>query len=310
MLSVVICTYNRSSVLKGCLDSFADQTAGRNVFDVIIVDNNSSDDTKQICSEYVGRYDNFHYTVETKQGISHARNAGWQLAKGDFVCFVDDDARADKDYIKLTSETLKSLPGNVIAIGGPILPFYLDEKPNWFKDEYEIIKLRNDSGYLQNHLRLFSGSNMIIKKSELERSEGFNKDLGMKADILDLGEETQLFRELTKLNNNRENLYYYSSNLVIYHLVPEYKFNPGYILKRKMFSAIKKFMRFDDIFFIKIILIVKNFFQLIIYTAILILSLPFYKHYKSWLIERGTPVAKNIGFFIGLFKIRLKIKNN
>ena len=105
------------------------------------------------------------YLIETSQGISHARNRGFKEAKGSFVAFIDDDARADKNYILKAIESINNFENSTIATGGPVFPFYLSEKPAWFKDEYEKREILKQSGFIDKEPRLFSGSNMILNKN-------------------------------------------------------------------------------------------------------------------------------------------------
>ena len=95
--SVIIPTYNRSNSLFHALKSIGDQTLNQNCFEVIVIDDGSTDDTEQIC------FNNFHfklrYKFQSNQGDAAARNTGAQLACGDFLVFLDDDIRVDPDYL-------------------------------------------------------------------------------------------------------------------------------------------------------------------------------------------------------------------
>ena len=80
-ISVVVCTYNREKMLPECLDSLANQRANKNLYEVIVVDNNSKDNTSKVANEFVTKYSNFKILFEQNQGLSHARNLGLKEAK-------------------------------------------------------------------------------------------------------------------------------------------------------------------------------------------------------------------------------------
>ncbi len=88
-ISVVICTYNRAAYIWDAMESLVNQTLDKTAFEVIIVNNNSTDDTKKICLDYLEAHPDyqFHFLNEAKQGASFARNTGAALAKGEIAMF-------------------------------------------------------------------------------------------------------------------------------------------------------------------------------------------------------------------------------
>ena len=100
-ISIVICTYNRAVYLPEALGSLYNQTISKEQFEVIVVNNNSTDNTEQVCKDFIANHADglFYYTNETEQGASFARNTGALIAKGEFLCFMDDDAIAKSDYL-------------------------------------------------------------------------------------------------------------------------------------------------------------------------------------------------------------------
>ena len=100
LLSVVIATFNGADHIERCLDSFTEQSISKDKFEVIVVDNNSTDNTIQIVSGYVNKHRNFVLIEEKKQGVSYARNTGISSSSGKYICFIDDDAYADSDWLK------------------------------------------------------------------------------------------------------------------------------------------------------------------------------------------------------------------
>jgi len=101
-LSIIICSYNRASYISDALTSLYVQSSGLDNFEVIFVDNNSTDNTKEVYAQWRQTNTNGQFTFisEMQQGASFARNTGAAIAKGEWVCFMDDDAVATTDYVK------------------------------------------------------------------------------------------------------------------------------------------------------------------------------------------------------------------
>jgi glycosyltransferase involved in cell wall biosynthesis len=227
-LSVVVCTYNRADLLPGCLDSLAAQTADKGRFEVIVVNNNSSDATQEIAEAFAAREPNARVVGETAQGLSHARNRGWREARGAYVAYIDDDARAEPDWVERALAIIgERAPG---VLGGSIHPFYLVEKPRWFKDAYETrctserpTELR-DEGFI-------SGSNIFFRRSLLEAIGGFDPRRGMQGRRLSYGEETAVILAIRK--DHRDEVIFYDPDLRVRHLTPSWKMRVRSMLRAR-----------------------------------------------------------------------------
>lgn len=99
-LSVIIPTLNRAELLTRTIESIQTQTISRNRYEVIVVDNNSTDDTQRVLADFADRYPNLRFTTEIRPGAAATRNAGLQRADGDIVLFIDDDMEADPELIE------------------------------------------------------------------------------------------------------------------------------------------------------------------------------------------------------------------
>jgi glycosyltransferase involved in cell wall biosynthesis len=238
ILSVVICTYNRSDILQGAIESLLIQDSPASLFEIIVVDNNSSDSTGSICEEYAKKVDNFRYIFEVEQGLSVARNRGYIESRGRYVAYIDDDARVVPSYVSRAINIIKVEMPDVI--GGPIYPFYLTEKPDWFKDEYEIRIHHDTSGPLPNE-KYIAGSNMIFSKAILVKHGGFDRKLGMKGDTFFYGEETLLLDQIRKSNKNAK--IWYDLEMPIKHLVPASKMNTLSFIVRSYNAGKSSFIR-------------------------------------------------------------------
>ena len=99
-LSVIVCTYNRDKYIKKTLRYLNEQSIDPRAYEVLIIDNNSTDNTAVLCKDFItaGNHDHFHYYLEENQGHTHARNRGIKESKGEYIAFLDDDAWVYSNY--------------------------------------------------------------------------------------------------------------------------------------------------------------------------------------------------------------------
>ena len=108
MISVIICTFNRCEMLALTLESFTRIETGSDfTWELIVVDNNSTDATKGVVSEFNTRLP-IRYVFESKQGLSRARNCGIAQAQGDIIVFTDDDIIVTNDWLNEITNALKA----------------------------------------------------------------------------------------------------------------------------------------------------------------------------------------------------------
>jgi len=115
MISVIIPTHNRASYLKKAIDSVLSQdyfSDGSESFELIVVDDGSTDETKEIVKSYSQK---IKYEYQEHQGVSPARNLGLKLSKGDFIAFLDSDDLWKKEKIRLQMEFMESHPEAVVC---------------------------------------------------------------------------------------------------------------------------------------------------------------------------------------------------
>src|ERR1051325_7818256 len=136
-ISVVIGTYNRCDVLRGALESLLSQDSGGIDYEVIIVDNNSTDDTRNMVEGLRDKFgsSNLIYCFERTQGVSHARNRGISMARGRLIAFTDDDIRPAENWIASVREGFDKFP-NADCIGGRVLPPPKTEVPVWLTQRH------------------------------------------------------------------------------------------------------------------------------------------------------------------------------
>jgi glycosyltransferase involved in cell wall biosynthesis len=224
VLSIVICTHNRSSWLRECLNSLLPQCLEGSV-EVLIIDNNSTDDTRTVAEEFVQRQSSFKYVFETRQGLSHARNRGIKEARGRIVAYIDDDARAHPDWAKTIIRFFEATP-DASGVGGPYYAFSSVTIPPWFPKEYGCRSLGDTTRKLQNG-EWINGTNMAFMKRALVAIGGFDTSIGMSGTKVSYGEETNLVIRM----RDQGMLIYYCAEMRVDHAILPYKLKLGWLLR-------------------------------------------------------------------------------
>ena len=175
-ISVVLCTYNRSSLLTDALTALVGQTDAPG-YEVVVVDNNSSDNTRDVIARFVGR-GTVRSVFEPVQGLSHARNRGIATSTGAIVAFTDDDVRVSPMWVRSIATAFAEHP-DVDVVGGKVDPEWEGEPPAWLRQtgyaplalvDYGAEPFRINPA----HPHCLIGANLAIRRRALERVRGFS----------------------------------------------------------------------------------------------------------------------------------------
>jgi glucosyl-dolichyl phosphate glucuronosyltransferase len=206
-VSVVICTFNRANLLAGALEALrAQQVRPGCAWDIIVVDNNSRDATRQV----VERFQRIApvavaYVFEPRQGKSYALNAGLAATRGHLLAFTDDDCRPTPSWIDDLGAALDRWKAD--GIGGRILPQWSQEPPVWLAADrhlHELIALLDEPSprhvaigprEIARGLRIW-GSNMAFRRSVLDEVGGFNTGIGPRGTKLYRGTDVEFVRRV------------------------------------------------------------------------------------------------------------------
>lgn len=233
-ISFIICTYNRSKYLNETLKSLQECTLGDYTVELLVVDNNSTDDTAQVVKyhqELNGQKNVLiSYVKENQQGLSYARNRGIVESKFDQIVFVDDDIRATENFVEGWYKFFKNKP-EAEAVGGKIHVQFDCPKPKW--SSYFILSLFGFHDLGNNH-KLYPinsypfGGNMGFRKLIFNSVGNFNTKLGRKGKNLGANEEKELFRRI-RTNNKR---IFYNPEALLYHRIDEKRATHDFIKKQ------------------------------------------------------------------------------
>ncbi len=214
LVSVVICTYNRAALLTNLLENLSAQSVNASTYEIIIVDNNSADRTRDVVQTFSARHGNVYYGFEACQGLSWARNRGYQSARGEYVAYLDDDCKVPTQWLAVANEVIKRIAPGIF--GGPYYAFYDSLKPDWYLDRYGS-HVQGDQARRLMQDEYLDGANLFVRRTLIQALGGFNHKLGMVGDELGYGEETALQQLLRTVRP--EEAIYYEPRLFVYHLV-------------------------------------------------------------------------------------------
>ena len=218
-ISAIICTHNRSAYFKKAIQSLAEQTLPGEQYEVIVVDNGSTDDTKAIV-ESIKHFENLRYIYEPILGLSQARNTGWQNARGEYIAFLDDDAIACPEWVERIVEAFENVNPRPGSVGGKVIPIWEVERPAWLSKQMElpltIVDWTDKASFLTEDHQHLRGCNISYPRETLQKAGGFSTSLGRKGINLLSGEEELLERRLKKQALG----IYYDPEIYVYHHIP------------------------------------------------------------------------------------------
>ncbi len=176
-VSVVMSTYNRAPVLGGAIEALLAQDTGELSYEVLIVDNNSTDNTKQVIESYAQRDGRIQYVFEKKQGVAYGRNAGIALTKGEYIAFCDDDVTVSPTWLRTLHEELLRYP-DADFVGGKVLPLWKNAPPLWIDAKMCPLALQDYGDVPQqvskeNQLCLISAC-LAVRRQAFERAGLFD----------------------------------------------------------------------------------------------------------------------------------------
>lgn len=236
--SIIVCTYNGSSRLRPTLENIFKQNIPSGVLcELILVDNNSTDNSKEFAEELVKLFnygDKFTYLNEPKQGLNYAVRRGITAAKYSWVLLCDDDNHLDLNYIDIGSKILQS-NNNIGVLGGNGIPLFESTKPEWF-DKYSAsfaIGAQNKiDGKINSSSAAVYGAGSFLRKDILMKyyDAGFQTIMSDRSGnkLTSGGDIERCF--LIQLAGFD---IWYSKSLVFQHLMPIGRMNWQYYLRLK-----------------------------------------------------------------------------
>jgi glycosyltransferase involved in cell wall biosynthesis len=229
-VTAILCTYNRCQSLTKALQSAALSKMSDSVdWEVLIVDNNSKDQTRAVAEEFCRRYPGrFRYAFEPRQGKSHALNSGVRLTDADILAFMDDDVEVDPNWLQNLTSTLadkrwSGAGGRILIEVGFTLPTWLEPNGRYALAPLAIFDLGPEAGELKEAP---FGTNMAFRKEMFSKHGDFRTDLGPQPGSEIRNEDTEFGSRLLA----RGERFFYEPSALVYHSVPRERIRKSYFL--------------------------------------------------------------------------------
>ena len=232
--SVVICTYNRAHLLSLCIESINALSFAKPGYEVLIIDNNSTDTTPAVCKDAAAKFPDLtlRYIHEPSQGVAYSRTRGAKESKGTIVAYIDDDCLADPNWLNEIVNFYDS-HADCMSSGGRIIPEYRVPVADWFGKYFWGLVGNYDLGrsvFQMKGVRYPSGANMHFRKTAFDKYGYFDGDLGRSGKSLMAGEEKAMYLKLIHANEK----VFYLPQVIVYHHVEANKFDKNYVKRHSM----------------------------------------------------------------------------
>ena len=244
-LSIVISTYNNASSLVRTLESVAKQDADRSLWECVVVNNASTDDTRSKVEALIKEYNhiNLRLVDEPQQGLSFARNRGIAESCGDFIAFIDDDETVNSGFVSAYLDLF--LNHGAFAAAGTVKACYDSARPRWMS-KYTEQMIANPMELGDKIVTITSnitppGGNMAFNRDIFNLYGGFDTELGRKGSELLGGEENDIFERIRNLGER----VFYAPNAIVYHHIGENKLTREYFEKLSYGVGVSKYIRAD-----------------------------------------------------------------
>lgn len=238
LISAIICTHNRAEYLGKAIQSLIDQCTPQDEYEIIIVDNRSTDSTREVVEQF-SSVNNIRYLYEPNLGLSYARNTGWRNARGTYVAYLDDDAIACPVWLDKILEVFETVTPKPGCVGGKVEPIWEGPRPIWLSD-WLLHGLAlvdwSDTPHVLNDLRMqwLVGANIAFPTGLLESVSGFTSELDRVGNNLLSSGDVFLEKQIMKLGYSC----FYHPDIAIKHHVFESRLNQSWFTRRYYWQGV------------------------------------------------------------------------
>lgn len=195
-ITVAIPTYNRAELLRQTLCGITRQDFPAQEFEILVIDNNSTDNTREVVAAFAGASPPPRYVLETKQGLDHGRNRALDEAAGEIIVFGDDDILMEPDWLRqLVAPFSGSGAEKIGCVGGEVIPVFPDGLPDWVAEWHAPLAFRADAGALAaKHSPM--GANMAFPRRIFDQVGRFSTALDRSGRNLFSGGDEEMIRRV------------------------------------------------------------------------------------------------------------------
>ncbi len=195
-ITVAVPTYNRAELLRQALAGITRQDFPAARYEVLVIDNNSRDHTREVIAAFAGATPAPRHVLETKQGLDHARNRALAEARGEIIVFADDDILVESDWLRqLTAPLLADWAHKIGAVGGEVVPVFPEGLPPWVAEWHAPLAFRSDAGPLPPDQSPM-GANLAFPRRVFDRVSTFALALDRSGRNYFSGGDTEMLRRV------------------------------------------------------------------------------------------------------------------
>jgi glucosyl-dolichyl phosphate glucuronosyltransferase len=232
-ITVAVITYNRSRFLKETLAGLVKQDFPSGQWELLVVDNNSSDDTAEIVASFMSTAPFPRRIVETRQGLDHGRNRAVNEARGEVIVLADDDILMGPDWLTLLVAPFASDKAHAIGVvGGEVIPVFPDGLPAWLEGAHRPLAFRADAGPLPSN-QAPMGANFAFPKWVFTRFGGFRTELDRRGTSLFGGGDSEMIRRVRAVGLEA----WFVPGAKVLHQMPASRLTLEYALRHAFDSA-------------------------------------------------------------------------
>jgi len=248
-ITVAICTWNRCESLRQTLQEMCSLEIPAGVeWELIVVDNNSTDDTRQVVESFTARLP-VRYVFEPNQGLSYARNRAVSEAKGEYILWTDDDVLVSHNWLEAYMCAFQRYPDGAF-FGGPVEAWFEGQPPEWLVrtlhavgSAYALRNLGRDERELGGRSDDFPyGANYALSMRWQKRYQ-YDVALGVKGNARVLGEETDLLQQIVRDAGKG----YWVPDAVVRHWIPKHRQTTGYLWRYYFGGGRTEFLRSEPL---------------------------------------------------------------
>lgn len=237
-ISAVICTHNRARYLPKAIISLAEQDLTNETYEIIIVDNRSTDETQKIVKSFAG-VGNIRYIYEPVVGLSHARNTGWRNAHSPYVAYLDDDAVASRSWLSRILQVFKTIAPAPGCVGGRVIPIWEAPRPAWLGDaivcSLTVLDWSNTPHVVRNlNSEWLAGANIAFPRTLIEKLEGFTPHLDRSGTRLLSSGDVFIEKQVQRAGYPC----FYHPEVLVSHHIPASRLTRSWFMRRYYFQGI------------------------------------------------------------------------
>jgi len=237
--SIVISTYNRAKYLQTTLESWTKQDYPPEKFELLIIDNGSTDNTREVAENFQKKYPGFQvrYVYLDEPCLSCARNKGIEMSRGEIVAFVDDDAEPSSSYLAFLEKYVRQYPG-ILAFGGKVLPKYeTGKEPEWMSPYlsrlYSLVDLGDKPKKFDKKYPV--GCNMLFRKEIFDLIGKFDIPPGLRS------EDKHFFLKVKRAGLP----VIYLPEVKVWHFIDNWRLNKDYVRRISCLNGYSDHLLYD-----------------------------------------------------------------